>query len=259
MEPTREELTALAARLKRTEEERDYARAQNKPLAAAAESTILRFQKAAEEARLAKADAEAWKRKCEWADKRLAEAVAQRASERILPSKSHRLNLGDRVWMALHGNGTCESRLPDRDGYLVRWDGGGTPAKVSCLLEETAGLCLSRVSKPPVAPPVLTAAAAAASGAPLFGLEATKPGLSAARRHNATCPRCKGEAFVGLFSFECMRAGGCVPVAEREPGLLDVFWDLQRTGETRWCVSGLSGRYATRDLAVAAWRALQKP
>lgn len=85
----------------------------------------------------------------------------------------------------------------------------------------------------------------------------------------AYCPRCYGPArpaYTGLFSHEplrCERVGGCL--AEREPRVgqdndatneIYVFSFTERgAAERNWAVSDRqSVRYATRDLAVAAWR-----
>lgn len=82
------------------------------------------------------------------------------------------------------------------------------------------------------------------------------------RRHNAHCPRCYGPAYQGLGALRCERVGGCL--AEREPGPTEVGEDTTFVslatdrGEKAWWVYGHAvirrAQYATRELAVAAWR-----
>lgn len=92
-----------------------------------------------------------------------------------------------------------------------------------------------------------------------------------ARRHNATCPRCFGPAYHGFgYKPECERVGGCL--ADKEPVECDldgVRWDALREAfkaadvvrvvdvhdEVGWYTAASERAvYATRDLAVAAWR-----
>lgn len=72
-------------------------------------------------------------------------------------------------------------------------------------------------------------------------------------RHNATCPRCHGPAYQGLGLPTCERAGGCL--ADAVPGRDDVREGAGLAGE-RYYSHALhtSAIYATRDLAIAAWR-----
>ena len=91
--------------------------------------------------------------------------------------------------------------------------------------------------------------------------------LEAPRRHNATCPRCYGPAYHGFgYKPECERVGGCL--ADKEPsvfGMQDprpaVPADVEARayaatrGEVAWYLPALNaGPFASRGLAVAAWR-----
>ena len=86
------------------------------------------------------------------------------------------------------------------------------------------------------------------------------------RRHNAICARCHGPAYVSLGLPRCEREGGCL--ADREPDVgrdiydrkADVQCSYERGSELAWFLRdgpvsyGRRAYYATRDLAVAAWR-----
>lgn len=88
--------------------------------------------------------------------------------------------------------------------------------------------------------------------------------------HNATCARCNGPAYQGLGRVVCERVGGCS--AERDPiilgrhhesysGAKDVSHESRDGHETAWYAwrAGIpTGPFATRDLAVAAWRSLAR-
>ena len=99
-----------------------------------------------------------------------------------------------------------------------------------------------------------------------------EPEPATPRRHNATCPRCYGPAYVGLGLPRCEREGGCL--ADREPHT--VAWPASMEvgkreadilevpegngpdddGERGWWVHEIDADavYATRGLAIAAWR-----
>jgi len=72
------------------------------------------------------------------------------------------------------------------------------------------------------------------------------------RRHNATCPRCYGPAYQGLGALRCERVGGCL--ADVDP--TGQAWCRASMHQERyfWHEANPSLRYATRELAVAAWR-----
>ena len=89
--------------------------------------------------------------------------------------------------------------------------------------------------------------------------------LAPERRHNATCSRCHGPAYVGLGLPRCEREGGCL--ADREPVVFgeaphwkesSVFPAVMPNSETEWFyqlgTGGDYGPFITRDAAVAAWR-----
>ena len=103
----------------------------------------------------------------------------------------------------------------------------------------------------------------------LRALSADHVAATPPRRHNAHCPRCYGPAYQGLGAVKCEREGGCL--ATREPRVSpldhdDGSYDITHSsivvkhgpaGEFD-CEPGYftadDGPYATRDLAVAAWR-----
>lgn len=85
------------------------------------------------------------------------------------------------------------------------------------------------------------------------------------RRHNAHCTRCYGPAFHGAGALRCERVGGCLADVEPKVDAIDASADLRDAApdadvwemsgrENYWLADGCDGRYATRELAVAAWR-----
>lgn len=101
----------------------------------------------------------------------------------------------------------------------------------------------------------------------LFPAKATKAAVEEgpAPRPKTPCVRCGAESYVGLFSVTCLRVGGCKTEDERigEPVIgkdvflvrVDVALGAADRREPAWGHSMGSGRaWATRDLAVAAWR-----
>lgn len=85
---------------------------------------------------------------------------------------------------------------------------------------------------------------------------------------NCLCVRCGWGAHQGLFSVSCNRPGGCKTVEERvgeprigtvdSPDIVSVR-GCSYGGEPGWIVRGRPDRrYATRELAVAAWKAVRR-
>lgn len=76
----------------------------------------------------------------------------------------------------------------------------------------------------------------------------------------ATCLRCGGPA--GFLGIRCERVGGCATAEERVAAMepdADLVLPMTVRGETRWLLPAPDRRtpspgYATRDLAIAAWR-----
>ena len=89
---------------------------------------------------------------------------------------------------------------------------------------------------------------------------------------NAICPRCGSGAYQGLFSLTCQRAGGCrtaeervgEPIVSTDRASTRHDWDIHnfakriRGNEEVWTVRTLpSDSYATKELAIAAWKAVR--